>query len=209
MAFGSALFWTGINPPTNRAGCSSPAVGDGSGASPFHPGIPSPWQGLGWVLAWLGSRGSTALPLGALLDVAEPVNIMGNVSVENHFVGQQGRAEELAGIPAALCLGSQDILPCLALLCPGADESLVKTPLKSRCDKQESQGMVSEHSSHLRMDFSVIRVGKPLPAPAFLLSQQFLLALFFDPIYCSASVYPVPQAAPPVFIVTSEVTLAF
>lgn len=68
--------------------------------------------------------------------------------------------------------------------------------------------MVCKHSSHLRTDFFVVRLGKSLPAPAFLLSQQFPLALFFDPIYCSASVYPLPQAAPPVFIVTSEVTLA-
>lgn len=29
---------------------------------------------------------------------------MGSMSVENHFVGQQGRAEELAGIPAAAML---------------------------------------------------------------------------------------------------------
>lgn len=46
---------------------------------------------------------------------------MGNVSVENHFVGQQGcRAEELAGIPAALVLSlaaraSFPLLHCSAL----------------------------------------------------------------------------------------------
>lgn len=84
-------------------------MGDGNETNPFYPGIPSPWQGLGWLLAWLRRRGSSAPGSSAaaqlLLGVAEPVNIMGNVSVENHFVGQQGRhAGELAGIPAALVL---------------------------------------------------------------------------------------------------------
>lgn len=41
---------------------------------------------------------------------------MGSVSVENHFVGQQGRAEELAGIPAALAARTSfPALHCSAL----------------------------------------------------------------------------------------------
>lgn len=79
-----------------------------------------PLAGAGWALAWLGSRGSSACPgagaLLLLLLLLEPVNIMGSMSVENHFVGQQGRAEELAGLPAALPVPGQPGHPSLS--CP-------------------------------------------------------------------------------------------